>query len=167
LSKLVNNILDLSRLDAGVLRLERVECNIEETIHNAAKRVRFKEDCFEVQIEAGLPPLYADPLRLETILRNLFENAVKYGGENVPIRVDVRKQEGSVLFRVSDDGPGIPPEESGRIFESFYRVDDSLTRLRGGAGLGLAICQGLSGRHGGRIWVEPQDKGAWHRARSH
>ncbi|HLO18615.1 MAG TPA: cache domain-containing protein, partial [Anaerolineales bacterium] len=68
LSDLVNNILDLSRIDAGVLRLERVRCDIEETIHKAAKQVRFNENRFEVQMEAGLPPLYADPPRLESIL---------------------------------------------------------------------------------------------------
>lgn len=160
LSELVNNILDLSRLDAGVLRLELVECNIEETIRRAAKRVRFNEDRFEVRVEAGLPPLYADPLRLESILRNLFENAVKYGGEETSIRVDVHMVNGDILFRVSDDGPGIPLEESARIFDSFYRVDNSLTRSAGGAGLGLAICQGLVHAHGGRIWVEPQEHGA-------
>jgi PAS domain S-box-containing protein len=160
LSELVNNILDLSRLDAGALRLELVECNIEETIRRAAKRVQFNGNRFEVQMEAGLPPLHADPLRLESILRNLFENAVKYGGEQTSLRVDVQKADGSILFRVEDDGPGIPPEESTRIFESFYRVDDSLTRSAGGAGLGLAICQGLVHAHGGRIWVEPQEKGA-------
>jgi PAS domain S-box-containing protein len=160
LSELVNNILDLSRLDAGALQLERVKCDIEETIHKAAKRVRLNGSRFEVQIEADLPALYADPLRLEAILRNLFENAVKYGGENVAIRIEAARQDGSILFRVSDDGPGIPPEESARIFEMFYRVDDRLSRSAGGAGLGLAICQGLVHAHGGRIWVEPQERGA-------
>jgi len=160
LSNLVNNMLDLSRIDAGVLRLKRVQCNIEETIQKAAKQAHFNGNMVEVQIEAGLPRLYADPLRLETILRNLFENAVKYGGENACIHVDVQKYDTSILFRVSDDGPGIPAEEGIHIFESFYRVDDSLTRLKGGAGLGLAICQGLVHAHAGKIWVEPQDKGA-------
>lgn len=160
LSELVNNILDLSRLDAGALQLERVECDIEETIQKAAKRVRLNGSRFEVRVEAGLPPLYADPLRLETVLRNLFENAVKYGGENVAVRVEAVRQDGSVLFRVSDDGPGIPPEESARIFEMFYRAGSRLSPAAGGAGLGLAICQGLVQAHGGRIWVEPQEKGA-------
>jgi PAS domain S-box-containing protein len=160
LGELVNNILDLSRLDAGVLRLERVECNITETFQRAAKSVHLDGSRVDIMVEAELPPLYADPIRLETILRNLFENAVKYGGENVSIRMEVRQQEGNILFRILDDGPGIPPEENVRIFESFYRVDDSLARLTGGAGLGLAICQGLVHAHGGRIWVEPQEKGA-------
>ncbi len=160
LSELVNNILDLSRLDAGALQLERVECDIAETIQKAAKRVRLNGSRFEVRVEMNLPALYADPLRLETILRNLFENAVKYGGENVAIRVEVGMRDGNVLFRVADDGPGIPPEESARIFEMFYRAGDRLSPAAGGAGLGLAICQGLVHAHGGRIWVEPQEKGA-------
>lgn len=158
LRDLVNNILDLSRLDAGVIKLERVECDIEETIQRAARRVRAGD--FQVQAAPGLPALYADPLRLETILRNLFENSLKYGGENVAIRVEVSAQDGNCLFRVCDDGPGIPAEESTRIFDMFYRVDDRLSRVVGGAGLGLAICQGLVHAHGGRIWVEPQAKGA-------
>lgn len=160
LSELVNNILDLSRLDAGVLRLERVECDINEIIQRAARRIPFDGTRLEVRLEPALPRLYADPLRLETILRNLLENSVKYGGENVSIRIDVKRQEDEMLFRVSDDGPGIPLEESARIFESFYRVDNSLARATGGAGLGLAICQGLVHAHGGRIWVEPQTRGA-------
>ncbi len=160
LSDLVNNILDLSRIDAGVLRLERVICNIKETIQKAAQQARLNGNRFEVRIETGLPRLYADPLRLESILRNLLENATKYGGEDTFIHVDVQKQDTNILFCVSDDGPGIPPEEGLHIFESFYRVDDSLTRLKGGAGLGLAICQGLVHAHGGKIWLEPQDSGA-------
>jgi PAS domain S-box-containing protein len=160
LSDLVNNILDLSRIDAGVLRLERVRCNIEETIEKAAKQARFNGNRFDVQIEPELPPLYADPIRMESILRNLFENALKYGGDSVCVRVDVQRQQKNILFRVSDDGPGIPLEQRIRVFESFYRVDASLTRLEGGAGLGLAICQGLVRAHGGRIWVEPQEQGA-------
>lgn len=160
LRDLVNNILDLSRLDAGVIKLERIECDIEETIQRAARRGRAGEAGFQVQVAPGLPALYADPLRLETILRNLFENSLKYGGEDVAIRVEVGEQDGSCLFRVCDDGPGIPAAESTRIFEMFYRVDDRLSRVVGGAGLGLAICQGLVHAHGGRIWVETQDQGA-------
>jgi signal transduction histidine kinase len=97
---------------------------------------------------------------LESILRNLIENAVKYGGENAKIGVEVCRQGNDFLFHVMDDGPGIPEKERQHIFESFYRVDDSLARLSSGAGLGLAICQGLVRAHGGRIWAEPQEAGA-------
>lgn len=160
LRDLVNNMLDLSRLDAGVIKLERVECDIEDMIQRAARRARVREAGCAVQAAPGLPALHADPLRLETILRNLFENSLKYGGENVAIRVEVREQDGKCLFRVCDDGPGIPAAESTRIFEMFYRVDDRLSRVVGGAGLGLAICQGLVHAHGGRIWAEAQERGA-------
>jgi len=161
LTNLVNNLLDLSRIEAGSLRLSRENCNLNETVNRAAKQARLMPgNRFEVHVGAKLPKLYADPLRLESILRNLIENAVKYGGENVKIRVEVSRQNKDFLFRVIDDGPGIPENESQHIFESFYRVDDSLARLTSGAGLGLAICQGLVRAHGGRIWAEPQKAGA-------
>jgi signal transduction histidine kinase len=74
--------------------------------------------------------------------------------------VEVNRQGEQIVFRVSDDGPGIPENESQRIFESFYQVNASLARISSGAGLGLAICQGLVRAHGGEIWVEKQDRGA-------
>jgi signal transduction histidine kinase len=130
-------------------------------IEQAAKQARLNPgNKFEVEIEARLPKLYADPPRLGSILRNLIENAVKYGGEEAKIIVKVCKQKDEFLFSVMDDGPGIPEAERQRIFDSFYRVDDSLARLTSGAGLGLAICEGLVRAHGGRIWAEQQTVGA-------
>jgi len=161
LTNLVNNLLDLSRIEAGSLRLSREKCDIQEMVNRAAKQTRLTTgNRFEVYVEAKLPKLYADPPRLESILRNLIENAVKYGGESAKIRVEAGRQGTDFLFRVIDDGPGIPEKERQHIFESFYRVDDSLARLTSGAGLGLAICQGLVRAHGGRIWAEPQETGA-------
>jgi len=161
LTNLVNNLLDLSRIEAGSLRLSRENCDIKETVNRAAKQARLMPgNKFEVHVEARLPKLYADPPRLESILRNLIENAVKYAGENARIKVQVGSEDKDFLFRVFDDGPGIPENESQHIFESFYRVDDSLARLTSGAGLGLAICQGLVRAHGGRIWAEDQKVGA-------
>lgn len=161
LTNLVNNLLDLSRIEAGSLKLAWEKCDIEKTILRAAKQARLAPgNKFEYKIEAKLPSLYADTPRLETILRNLIENSVKYAGEEAEIKALVGMNGKDFVFRVMDDGPGIPEKERRRVFESFYRVDDSLTRLRSGAGLGLAICQGLVRAHGGRIWVEPQEKGA-------
>jgi signal transduction histidine kinase len=161
LTNLVNNLLDISRIEAGSLKLTREKCDIKKTIDRAAKQARLTpKNIFEIKIESKLPIVYADPPRLETVLRNLIENAVKYGGEEAKVKVAVRKNGKDFLFSVSDDGPGVPPKESQRIFDSFYRVDDSLTRLTSGAGLGLTICQGLVRAHGGKIWVEPQDTGA-------
>ena len=161
LTSLVNNLLDLSRIEAGSLKLSLEKCNIEETILRGAKQARLESgNRFEVQIEAGLPSIYADVPRLETVIRNLIENSVKYAGEQSYIQVKVNRQNDSIIFRVMDDGPGIPPEKSERIFERFYRLDDSLARVTSGAGLGLAICQGLVRAHKGEIWVEPMNAGA-------
>jgi PAS domain S-box-containing protein len=160
LTNLVNNLLDLSRIEAGSLQLSREKCDFEVTIQRAAKQAHLMPgNRFEVQIDSKLPSLYADPPRLESILRNLIENAVKYAGSQAKITVQVCKQDQEFVFRVLDDGPGIPKKERQRIFDSFYRVDDSLARLTSGAGLGLAICQGLIRAHGGRIWVEEQQVG--------
>ena len=161
LTSLVNNLLDLSRIEAGSLMLSRDKCNLEEVIRRAAMQSQLHtENRFEVQIGPDLPVLLADRPRLETILRNLIENSVKYAGEKATISVDVNKQGEQIVFRVSDDGPGIPDGESQRIFESFYQVNASLARISSGAGLGLAICQGLVRAHGGEIWVEKQKRGA-------
>ena len=161
LTSLVNNLLDLSRIEAGSLMLSRDECNLEEIIPRAASLAQLQPgNKFEFQIEANLPKLFADRPRLETVLRNLIENSVKYAGEHATIRVDVKSLGENIIFRVSDDGPGIPEDESQRIFESYYQINASLSRISGGAGLGLAICQGLIRAHGGEIWVENQKRGA-------
>lgn len=161
LSNLVNNLLDLSRIEAGSLRLSREQIHLEQLIDRAAEQAHLQPDNrLEVRIEADWPPLYADRPRLEAILRNLIENSVKYAGPQAVIEVSVRQHKDEVIFRVADDGPGIPPGESQRIFDSFYRANDSLARVASGAGLGLAICQGLVRAHGGSIWVEQQKKGA-------
>ncbi|MDD2922569.1 MAG: ATP-binding protein [Anaerolineales bacterium] len=161
LTNLVNNLLDLSRIEAGSLRLALEKCDIEQCIRRGARQANLGSDNkFEVEIEARLPSLYADVTRLETIIRNLIENSIRYGGEKTSVHVKVNKQAEAIVFRVIDDGPGIPPEKSERIFERFYRLDDGLARATSGAGLGLAICQGLVRAHKGNIWVEPSHAGA-------
>jgi len=161
LTDLVNNLLDLSRIEAGSLKLTLEKCDIKETIQRAAKQAHLTpKNGFEVKIAPGLKNIHADPPRLESVLRNLIENSVKYAGAEAKIKVEVGKQKNDILFCVTDNGPGVPLEESQHIFESFYRVDDSLARLTSGAGLGLAICQGLVRAHGGKIWAESQEVGA-------
>ncbi|MEZ4641599.1 MAG: ATP-binding protein [Chloroflexota bacterium] len=92
------------------------------------------------------------------MLRNLIENAVKYAGSDLPITVSAQIQNDTAVISVTDQGPGIPEPHRQHIFETFYRVDDGLTR-KSGFGLGLAICQGFVQAHGGRIWIEPQAEG--------
>ncbi len=160
LSALVNSLLDLSRMESGNLNLSRVECAIDTVIERASQRAHLAEgNTLAIALAPNLPPLYADPPRLETVIRNLIENAVKYAGEDAKIEVSVSEENQKIVFRVKDNGPGIPKSERTRIFESFYRVDTSLTRLASGAGLGLAICKGLIQAHGGEIWAEDVEEG--------
>lgn len=161
LSDLVNNLLDLSRLEAGSLSIQPIECKIEEIIQRAASRsLSFPEHQLRTEIQPNLPNLYADPARIETILRNLFENAAKYAGEHAMISLNITHISNKLIFRVEDNGPGIAPEQSERIFDAFYRIDNLFSRGAGGTGLGLAICRGLVHAHQGDIWVEPRASGA-------
>jgi signal transduction histidine kinase len=113
-----------------------------------------------LQLDAppDLAPIYADGGRLERVLLNLLDNALKFTPEEGQITVTVSDQGSETLICVSDTGPGVPPAERERIFERFYQVDNSSTRKHGGTGLGLAICKHIVEMHRGRIWVEEANK---------
>jgi PAS domain S-box-containing protein len=161
LSKLVNDLLDMSRIESGNLDVNRAECSLGDLLQRAAQRAYPSPlDRLVVNLPPDLPQLYVDPQRIEAVLRNLIENAAKYSGDNSPIFIDAGIESQTMVVRVRDEGPGIPPEYGERIFESFYRLENGLDRLSPGAGLGLAICQGFVSAHGGQIWLEPQPKGA-------
>ena len=160
LSALVDDLLDLSRLEGGNLKIHPEAIDIEELIISAAQNAHPSPgENLEVYVPDDLPMVFADPRHIRVVLRNLIENAVKYGGEGRPVRVSVSAEPGRILVRVEDEGPGIPPEHIPHIFDSFYRVEDGLTRQASGAGLGLAICRGFVEAHGGKIWVEPRARG--------
>lgn len=160
LSGLVNDLLDMSRIEAGSLKVKRTACRLEDLVHNAARRAHPDPcDRLQVNLPPHLPTLFADPQRIEVVLRNLIENAAKYAGEASPIYVSAEVRGHELVVRVEDEGPGIPPEHSQRIFDSFYRIDSSLARTAAGTGLGLAICQGFVRAHGGSIWLEPRARG--------
>ena len=161
LTELVSDLLDMSRIEAGTLAINRKVCILADLIEQAAGRAQpAPGERLEVELPPDLPAFLADPRRLEAVLRNLIENAAKYSDAPLPIRVSAQLVDGQVIVRVEDRGPGIPAEHSRRIFESFYRVENGLTRRAPGAGVGLAIAQGFVRAHGGTIWVEPQPVGA-------
>lgn len=161
LSGLVNDLLDMSRIEAGNLKVKRAACRLEDLVHSAARRAHPDPcDRLQVNLPPNLPTVFADPQRIEAVLRNLIENAAKYAGEASPIYISAEVQGHQLVVRVEDEGPGISPEHSQRIFDSFYRIDSSLTRSATGTGLGLAICQGFVRAHGGSIWLEPRARGA-------
>jgi PAS domain S-box-containing protein len=160
LSELVNNLLDISRIEAGNLPLSPVLCELPVLLQQAAQRVRpHPGDRLQVDFPSDLPSIFVDPHRIEVVLRNLIENAVKYTEGDSPVLVSAVINADRIIVRVQDQGPGIASEHSRHIFESFYRVDSGLVRRAPGAGLGLAICQGFVQAHGGKIWLESQANG--------
>lgn len=159
LSTLVTDLLDLSRIEAGTLVVRREPCTLRELVSRAAARAR-PGDRLHLDLPPTLPLLHIDVPRIEAVLRNLIENAVKYSPPDSPIRLSAEQVDGHVLIRVVDSGPGIPPEHRQKIFDRFYRINSGLARPTGGAGLGLAICKGFVEAHGGKIWVEPREDGA-------
>lgn len=161
LSALVSDLLDLSRIEAGDINVSRSACNFEGLIHRASQRAQPQPgDRLRLEITSDLPELELDVRRIEVVIRNLIENATKYAGQDSPIRVRVNLNNGILVVKVEDEGPGIPHDESERIFESFYRLEGDTTHKTPGLGLGLSICQGFIKAHGGEIWTEPRETGA-------
>jgi signal transduction histidine kinase len=158
LSRLVDSLLDAAKLEAGVLSLEREPVRVERIAERmiAQRRPLAPHHTLEVETDGGLPLADADPLRVEQVLTNLVENAIKYSpdGGRIAVRLTHDQSEGALVVRVEDQGVGISPEQAERLFERFYRVDGALARKTKGVGLGLFICKSLVAAHGGRIWVD-------------
>jgi signal transduction histidine kinase/HAMP domain-containing protein len=156
LTRLVDNLLDAATLEAGALRLEpepvRVERIAERVV--AHRRPLTPTHDLRVDIEPGLPLANADPLRVEQVITNLVDNAVKYSPDGGPVTVRVaRGEEGALVVAVSDQGIGLTAEQAGRVFERFYRAADALSGAPRGIGLGLFLCKRLVEAQGGRIWA--------------
>lgn len=160
LSDLVTDLLDLSRIEAGNLRVERTPADLSELIHEATKQARFgAQDYLQLELEDPLPAIAVDRRRIEVVIRNLLENAAKYGEAESPIRLTAARENGDVVVSVHDRGPGIPDQYTRRVFEPFFRIDSGADLATPGAGLGLSICRGFIEAHGGRIWFSPSDQG--------
>jgi two-component system phosphate regulon sensor histidine kinase PhoR len=156
LSGLVDNLLDAATLDAGVLRLQQEPVRVERVAERVLAQRRLLATNWTLHLETrpGLPLADADPVRVEQIIANLVDNAIKYSPKGGPIRVRVwPTADGQVGVSVSDRGNGIPPEAMSHLFERFYRVEGAGVGVKG-AGLGLFICKSLVEAHGGRISVE-------------
>ena len=155
LAELVGNLLDASRLEAGTLALELHPTRLVPLVRKAVRDAggRAPEYRFRLSVSGEPPLINADSRRLEQVLRNLLDNAVKYSPPGSEVAVAVEAAPGAVTLAVRDEGIGIPPEHQERIFDRFYRVDQSDNRRGGGSGLGLAIAKGIVEGHGGRIRV--------------
>ncbi|MBU6427760.1 MAG: hypothetical protein KGR26_01995 [Cyanobacteria bacterium REEB65] len=157
---LVNRILDLSRLEAGRLVLDRQPIHIEEAMAQASEHVRAlalrkKLTLMLREIPPNLPLVWGDFLRVVEILQNLLGNAVKFTPEGGTIEVGAKPAGEWVEVWVRDTGPGIMPEEQRRVFEKYTQAAEGARRY-GSSGLGLALCRELVNLHGGAIWVESE-----------
>ncbi|MFD0695701.1 ATP-binding protein [Paenibacillus sp. GCM10027628] len=155
---LIDEWLDISKIESGAMRINPQPLRLEAVVESAKRRLpqqaAYAQSQFSVELSDGLPLIYADKLRLEQVLVNLFTNAIRYN-ENLPvIQISAKTDEQFVHLEVRDNGIGIPAEHIGKIFDRFYRVDVSSSRQTGGTGLGLAICKGIMAAHGGDIHVE-------------
>ncbi|MEW6568355.1 MAG: ATP-binding protein [Chloroflexota bacterium] len=158
---LINDILDLSRIEAGKMELAFSEVDLLEIIRSvistAVGLVKDKPIELAVDLPEHLPPIQADSIRVRQVLLNLISNATKFterGKVGVSAHVGQSNGRKEVVVSVFDTGPGIAPEHQAKLFEPFSQVDASPTRKTGGTGLGLSICRHLVELHGGRIWVQ-------------
>ena len=156
---LINDVLDLSKIEAGQMEIRMTQAPVETLVEHCARAIETavhdKGLALETYIEPGLPVLYTDQDKLRQILINLLSNAVKFTAEG-KIDVTVRRQGDAIAFAVADCGIGIPPEARELIFEEFRQVDDSSTREYGGTGLGLSISRHLARLMGGDISIDSE-----------
>jgi two-component system sensor histidine kinase KdpD len=152
LNRLVRNLLDMTRLEAGALRINKEWQPLEEVVGAALNRVEETLAGRPVltDLPSDLPLVPLDAVLIQQLFVNLLENALKYTPPESPIEIRARAQPGGVEIVVADHGPGIPAGEEQRVFDKFYRVSGT---EGGGVGLGLAICKGIVMAHGGQIFV--------------
>jgi heavy metal sensor kinase len=154
LTRLTDQLLMLSREDAGVARQQRETVDLAALVGGVVETMRALAEAKEVRLHSnrrGDVAVRGDAGRLRQVFYNVLDNAIKYtpGGGNVEVRVEA--QDGAAVVTVHDTGEGIPPEQLPRVFDRFYRVDKARSRSEGGTGLGLSIAQSIAVAHGGRI----------------
>jgi len=158
LGQLVDDLFELSQMDAGHLQLHVEEVSLDEliaeTVDGMAPQAAASRLKLQGSIDSTLPPVVMDPRRVQRVLYNLVQNAIRHtppDGTIVIRAADIGKE---VMVSVVDTGEGIPSEEFPKLFERFHRADKARSRSNGGSGLGLSIAKGIVEAHGGRIWAE-------------
>jgi two-component system phosphate regulon sensor histidine kinase PhoR len=158
MQRIVEDLISLSRIEAERFvqptEAVRLEPLIEQALAGVRRDAAERGSELVCTIEAGLPPVAADPGQILQLLDNLLTNALRYGQLGTPVKVSAERDEGMVHLAIADRGEGIPPEHIGRVTERFYRVDTSRSRAIGGTGLGLSIVKHIVERHRGRLEIE-------------
>lgn len=158
LNRLVRNLLDMTRLEAGAVEVRKEWQPVEEAVGAALSRVEriVGDRRIATRIPADLPLVPFDSILLQQVLVNLLENAAKYTPPRTTIAIAARRTGDEIEIEVADSGPGLPPGEEAKIFTKFYRAERG---RGGGVGLGLTICKGIIDAHGGRIWARNREDG--------
>jgi two-component system sensor histidine kinase KdpD len=158
LERLVSNLLDMTRVASGSLKVKREWVPIEELVVSVLARLESKLEgrAVRMDIPDDTPLVSVDPILFEQVFVNLFENIAKYTPANTAVEVRGRAQDGNVVVDVMDYGPGLPKGAEQRIFEKFFRGPQARS---GGVGLGLAICRGIVEAHGGRLSAANRPEG--------
>lgn len=158
LGRLVDDVLNISRIEAGGLSLTYAAVDIAQTAERAVNDIAARQTghVFRQQGSAVHPRVWADADRLYEVVANLVDNAAKYSPPRSEVILEVHTEGQEAVISVSDSGPGIPPEEHGHIFEKFHRLDSGDAKETYGYGLGLYLCRRLVESMNGRIWVESE-----------
>ena len=162
LTRLIEELLDLSRLESGAVTLQLEPVRLEPLVAQVGREVqvaRTRSISFRNRVPVDLPPLQADRERLYQVLFNLLDNAFRFTPAGGSITVDAACRDDECEVSVEDTGPGIPDEHLPFVFERFYRVDRARARGDGGTGIGLTIAKSVVEAHGGRIWAERVEEG--------
>ncbi|MFA9561728.1 MAG: PAS domain S-box protein, partial [Nitrospirota bacterium] len=156
MSQLVNNLLDMSQIEAGTLIPHKEWHLLEDLVEGALRRTEPTLDTrdIDIHIPENVPPVFVDPVQIQQVLINLLDNAVKYSLPASPIRLNIRVEAQNIAVEASNEGEPMQPRDLERIFDRFYRRPPPRQQPIHGTGLGLAICKGIVEAHGGRIWAE-------------
>lgn len=158
LKRLIDNMLDLSKIEHGELEMNTKPTNLKDIVENAVNILKPLADEKNINIIYKINDIIinCDKDRITQVLTNLIENAIKFSPINEKVVIEAFKEGNSVHIKVIDNGPGIPKKDLDRIFDRFYQVDSPAKRIKGGSGLGLAVCKSIIKAHGGVIWVESE-----------
>ena len=158
LIRLINDVLDVEKLESGAIQIHPEPCNSGELIRNAWEVMRSMAHKHEVTLRVigSSATIFADPDRMVQCLTNLISNAIKFSEPSGVVTIRTAPETHHLQFEVSDQGRGIPLDKQDSIFERFHQVETSDSQKKGGTGLGLAICRSIVLQHGGKIWVESQ-----------
>jgi PAS domain S-box-containing protein len=163
LKKLIQSLLDFSRIASGKVEIERKPTSIKDMINEVMGGMRpqiaEKGIDLDVTIDPDLPQVFGDDEKIGMAFANILGNSIKFTGKKGKIKVAAEKRDSDVLVSVSDTGVGIEKNKIEKVFDRFYQIDSSLTRKAGGAGIGLAIAKEVVEAHKGRIWVESEGEG--------